>query len=570
MKRTMNKSIIGLFLLGIVLIVGCVSEDDLEVTEYNTISEDNLEPEELVIAAYSALDYRYNTGDFRDLYPFDHAPSNWTTSDIRSGDAYKGGGGTGDNPGGGMHQLETHNLFPSSDNVYNLWRSIYFGLKRVDTGIRFLVNLENGEFENRDIRLGELYTLRAHFYFEAMKNFGSIVWYDETTPVTDLTSIPNTFDEAFIWEKIEADLNRAIGLLPETQPDLGRVNQMVARSYLAKAHLFQEEWQEVIDQTNTVINSGQYRLVEDIERLYSEPGYGNPENIFAIQFSINDGSQYGNLNFGDLLNSPDSPSDNPNHPYLNGDDFHKPSQNLANAYKVGENGLPLFNSYNSSNVDNEDFVDPRLDHTIGRPGITWKDWEPMAQQENWSRDSGTYGLYVRKKNIIYPTSDGLASNPNGFPWALGNLDFPLIKYSDLLLWKAEASIELGDVATGIEIINQIRLRAKNSPYVKDFENPSEDAANYLVEPYPTGMSQEMAIAALRFERRLELANEGHRFFDLVRWGIADSYISEYVAGEQARRPYLAGANLEPHEYYLPIPQVEIDASGGTYTQRSGY
>ncbi len=570
MKRTMNKSIIGLFLLGITLIVGCVSEDDLDVTEYNTISEDNLEPEQLVIAAYSALDYRYNTGEFRDLWPFDHAPSNWPTSDIRSGDAYKGGGGTGDNPGGGMHQLETHNLFPSSDNVYNLWRSIYFGLKRVDTGIRFLVNLEDGEFENRDVRLGELYTLRAHFYFEAMKNFGSIVWYDENTPVTDLTNIPNTFDEAFIWEKIEGDLNRAIGLLPQTQPDLGRVNEMVARSYLAKAHLFQEEWQEVINQTNIVINSGQYSLVEDIERLYSEPGYGNPENIFAIQFSINDGSQYGNLNFGDLLNSPDSPSDNPNHPYLNGDDFHKPSQNLANAFKVGEDGLPLFNSYNSSNVDQEDLVDPRLDHTIGRPGITWKDWEPMAQQENWSRDSGTYGLYVRKKNMIYPTSDGMASNPNGFPWALGNLDFPLIKYSDLLLWKAEASIELGEVATGIEIINQIRLRAKNSPYVKDFENPSEDAANYLIEPYSTTMSQEMAIQALRFERRLELANEGHRFFDLVRWGIADTYISEYVASEQARRPYLTGASLEPHEYYLPIPQVEIDASGGTYTQRSGY
>lgn len=570
MKTIKNNSIIALFLLGMGMIVGCVSEDDLNVKEFNTISEDNLEPEALVIAAYSALDYRFNTGEFRDLWPLDHAPSNWGTSDIRSGDAYKGGGGTGDNPGGGMHQLEIHNLFPSSENVYNLWRSIYFGLKRVDTGIRILVNLEDGEFDKRDLRLGELYTLRAHFYFEAMKNFGSIVWYNENTPVVELTSIPNTFDEAFIWEKIEGDLNKAISLLPDSQSDLGRANAMVARAYLAKAHIFQEEWQDVLTQTNIVINSGQYRLVEDIERLYSEPGYGNPENIFAIQFSINDGSQFGNLNFGDLLNSPDSPSDNPNHPYLNGDDFHKPSQNLANAFKVGDNGLPLFNSFNSAILDNNDLVDPRLDHTIGRPGITWKDWRPMAQQPNWSRDIGTYGLYVRKKNIIYPTSDGLASNPNGFPWALGNLDFPLIKYSDLLLWKAEASIETGAVSTGIEIINNIRLRAKNSPYVKDFENSTKDAANYLINTYSTGMSQEMAIQALRFERRLELANEGHRFFDLVRWGIADTYTSEYISNEQSRRPYLSGANLSPHEYYLPIPQVEIDASGGTYTQRSGY
>ncbi|WP_372920244.1 RagB/SusD family nutrient uptake outer membrane protein [Salegentibacter sp.] len=570
MKTMNNKLKLILPILGLMLIVGCVSEDDLHVQEENTISEENLEPEALVIAAYSALDYRYNTGDFRDLWPFDHAPSNWGTSDIRSGDAYKGGGGTGDNPGGGMHQMETHDLFPSSDNAYNLWRSIYFGVKRVDTALRFLTELEEGEFDQRDVRLGELYVLRAHFYFEAMKNFGSIVWYDENTSVTELKSISNTFDEDFIWGKIEDDLNRAIDLLPESQPDLGRANALVAHAYLAKAHLFQENWQEVIANTNMVINSGQYRLVEDIERLYSEPGYGNPENIFAIQFSINDGSQYGNVNFGDLINSPDSPNDDPNHPYLNGDDFHKPSQNLANAFKVNNDGLPMFNTFNSGNVSEEDFVDPRLDHTIGRPGITWKDWTAMPQQEDWSRDAGTYGLLVRKKNMIYPTSDGMASNPNGFPWALGNLDFPLIKYSDLLLWKAEALIETGDVSQGIEIINEIRLRAKNSPYVKDFENPAEDAANYLINTYPTSLSQEQAIEALRFERRLELANEGHRFYDLVRWEIADSYISEYIASEQARRSYLSGANLEPHEYYLPIPQIEIDASGGVYSQRPGY
>lgn len=570
MKTMNNKLKLILPFIGLMFIAGCVSEDDLHVQEANTISEENLEPEALVIAAYSALDYRYNTGDFRDLWPFDHAPSNWGTSDIRSGDAYKGGGGTGDNPGGGMHQLETHDLFPSSDNVYNLWRSIYFGVKRVDTALRFLTDLEEGEFDQRDVRLGELYVLRAHFYFEAMKNFGSIVWYDEETPVTDLKAIPNTFDEDFIWEKIEGDLTRAIELLPETQPDLGRANSLVAHAYLAKAHLFQENWQEVISHTNVVINSGQYRLVEDIERLYSEPGYGNDENIFAIQFSIEDGSQFGNVNFGDLLNSPDSPSDDPNHPYLNGDDFHKPSQNLANAFKVDENGLPMINTFNAENVDEDDLVDPRLDHTIGRPGITWKDWTAMPQQPDWSRDAGTYGLLVRKKNMIYPTSDGMASNPNGFPWALGNLDFPLIKYSDLLLWKAEALIETGDVAQGIEIINEIRLRAKNSPYVKDFENPAGDAANYFIDTYPTSLSQEEAIEALRFERRLELANEGHRFYDLVRWGIADTYLSNYIASEQARRLYLSGANLEPHEYYLPIPQIEIDASGGVYSQRPGY
>lgn len=560
-----------LFLLITLAIINssCVSEADLEVNEFNIISEENLDPEKLVIAAYSGLDYRFNTGDFRDLWPFDHAPSNWGTCDIRSGDAYKGGGGTGDNPGGGMHQLEIHNIFPSSENAYNLWRSIYYGLKRVDTAIRFIVDLPDGEFDEKDTRLGELYTLRAHFYFEAMKNFGSIVWYDETTQITEINTIPNTFDENFIWEKIEADLTKAIGLLPDIQSDLGRVNAIVAKAYLAKAHLFQQEWSDVITLTNDIVSS-QYGLVSDIEKLYSEPGYGNMENIFAIQFSINDGSQFGNLNFGDLLNSPDSPGDDVNHPYLNGDDFHKPSQNLANAFKVDANGLPLFNSFNNENLQITDKVDPRLDHVIGRPGITWKNWTALPQQESWSRDSGTYGFFVRKKNIIQPTGGGLASNPTGFPWAQGSLDFPLIKYSDALLWRAEALIETNQINDGLNLINEIRSRVLNSPRVKDFNNPAQDAANYNIGLYPMGLSKTEATKALRFERRLELANEGHRFYDLVRWGIAQQYINDYISIEQSRRSYLVGASLEAHELYLPIPQIEIDASGGIYTQRIGY
>jgi hypothetical protein len=172
--------------------------------------------------------------------------------------------------------------------------------------------------------------------------------------------------------------------------------------------------------------------------------------------------------------------------------------------------------------------------------------------------------------MIYPTSDGLASNPTGFPWAQGNLDFPLIKFSDVLLWKAEALIEQGNVESGIGIINQIRLRAKNTPWVKDFNNQSSLAANYKIELYPQGMTQGEAIKALRFERRLELANEGHRFYDLVRWGIAVDYVNNYIQSEQSKRSYYSGASIEPHEVYLPIPQVEIDASGGVYTQRQGY
>jgi hypothetical protein len=314
-------------------------------------------------------------------------------------------------------------------------------------------------------------------------------------------------------------------------------------------------------------------LVDDLEKLYSTPGYGNPENVFAIQYSIDDGSEFGNLDFGSLLNSPDSPSDDPNHPYLNGDDFDKPSQNIVNAFKVDANGLPLLDTYNNSDLEPRDTatpVDPRLDHSIGRPGITWKKWEPMPMQDNWNRDIATYGYYVRKKNQIDPYSDLRASG--GFPWAKGALDWPIIKISDVMLWKAEAAIELNDTETGMTIINQIRNRAKNAPRVYDFNNPSVDAANYSIELYPTiGITQNYARKALRMERRLELHNEGHHFYDLVRWGEAAKWINNYMLTESGKRSYYSGASFTAgRDEYLPIPQIEIDATGGVYKQRAGY
>ena len=553
----------------VALVITSCQEDFLDVAPENVVSEDNLDPEQLVVSAYSSLDYRFNTGEFRDNWPFDHAPSNWGFSDIRSGDAYKGGGGVGDNPGGGMHALEIHQVFPSHENGYNLWRALYFAIFRVNSTITVINN--TADFSNKELRIAELRVLRAHFYFEMMKNFGSFAWIDENTPVDQVASIENSFDPGFLWGKIEEDLNAAIAVFPETQEDMGRANKLVAYAYLAKAKLFQGKWSEVITNADKVI-AGPYRLVDDLEKLYSSPGYGNPENVFAIQYSVNDGSEYGNVNFGDVLNTPDSPADDSNHPYLNGDDFHKPTQNIVNAFKVDSDGLPLLDSYNNSDLafnDTTTPVDPRLDHSIGRPGITWKQWKKMPMQINWNRDVPTYGYFVTKKNQIDPYSDLRSSG--GFPWAKGALDFPIIKLSDVMLWKAEAAIELNDVAVGIAIINQIRTRAKNSPKVYDFNNPAVDAANYSIGLYSADVTQDFARKALRMERRLELHNEGHHFYDLVRWGIAANWLNDYMFKESAKRSYYAGASFTAgRDEYLPIPQIEIDASGGVYKQRTGY
>lgn len=558
-----------LILSGLLIAITSCSEDYLDVLPENVISEENLDLEQLVVSAYSGLDYRFNTGEFRDDWPFDHAPSNWAFSDIRSGDAYKGGGGVGDNPGGGMHALEIHQVFSSSENAYNLWRALYFGIYRINSAI-IAINTA-ADFSNASLRVAELKVLRAHFYFEMMKNFGSFAYIDENTPIDQVASVENSFDTAFLWSKIEADLQAGIDGLPDTQADLGRVNKRVAHAYMSKAKLFQKDWQAAIDHADLVL-AGPYRLVEDLEKLYSSAGYGNDENVFAIQYSVNDGSNFGNLNFGDLLNSPDSPADDTNHPYLNGDDFHKPSQNIVNAFKVNASGLPLLDSYNNADLAATDVttpVDPRLDHSIGRPGITWKKWTAMPQQENWSRDISTYGVYVRKKNQIDPYDTTRPSQ--GFPWAKGALDQAIIKISDVMLWKAEALIELNDIADAMTIINQIRTRAKNSPYVYDFNNTSQNAANYQIGLYPTAVSQQVARKALRMERRLELHNEGHHFYDLVRWGDAANWINDYMFKESSKRLYYSGASFDAgRDEYLPIPQIEIDASGGVYKQRQGY
>jgi starch-binding outer membrane protein, SusD/RagB family len=306
--------------------------------------------------------------------------------------------------------------------------------------------------------------------------------------------------------------------------------------------------------------------------LYSDPGVEHAgENIFAIEASIGGGAE-GNVrfNWGDIWVAPS------NGPYGGGDGFQRPSQNLVNAFKVDANGLPLLDTYNNADLAPTDVttpVDPRLDHTIGRPGIRWKDYTVGPQTIGWARSEGTYGPYVKKKNLIYVNSPFRATATTDFPWAGGALNFPFLKYSEVLLAKAEALIELNqNLDEARNLINQIRSRAANTPKVRSFTNPAVPAANYQVGLYPVaGWTQDYARKALRFERRLELALEGHRYFDLLRWGVAKQVIDQYNATEKAKRPYLAAATFNaPKVEYYPIPQAEIDISRGKLKQDPNY
>ena len=535
------------------------------LTFENLITKDGAEA--LVVAAYSHLDHVRSDAGGPIGGSLTNGVSNWTTSDVRSDDAYKGGGGTGDISE--LNSIELGIIQPTNGIINNKWRALFYGVSRCNKALKVLNQLTDDGFTLRTRRIAEVKVLRGVYYFELKKHFRTYPFIDESIPFGEEGKVPNNLTEQQLWDKVKEDLQAGI-TIPYDGQDAGRVNKYVAYSYLARLAAFRGNWTDVIASANEVINSAKYRLVPNLQDLYSDPLKDRDgEKIFALETSVkNGGTDGGNYNWGDLLTTPPGPA------YGGGDGFHRPSQNLVNAFKVDPvTGLPLLDTYNNSDLASNDVttpIDPRLDHSIGRPGIPWKDFTGGVYGNNWIREGATYGSYSKKKNIILVNSS--LRGPGAFPWAQGALNYPFIKYSEILLLKAEALIETGDLEQAKGLINQIRNRAKNSPAVTQIGS-ALPAANYKIEPYPALPAWDQATArkALRFERRLELCLEGIRFFDLVRWGLASQVKNDYYATEKLKRAYLAtGSHSSPKHDYLPIPQNEIDISRGVYKQDSNY
>ena len=557
--KKINK-LLYIFAIAALLFTSCNEDEFLDAEPKGALNSSQLQTPEgiatLVNSAYAGL-----AQNFTDPNPaFFQPASNWSFCDVRSDDAYKGGGGVGDISE--YHDLELGNIRADNFTLERKWKALYVGISRVNEALGALRDVSLEDVPLRDIHIGELRLIRGHFYFDLMKNFGSYVYIDESISFDEREKVPNTFNVQELWGHIEADFLDAIEKLPEQRELAGQANKFAAHAYLCRTYLFQAKWDEAVIQADAVINSGRYGLFSDFTKLWDVDSEHGPEFIWSIEFSTNDGSASGNINWGNLLNTPRGAA-------YNGDNFHMPSQNLANAYKVDANGLPLFDSFNSSDVTNSDQVDPRLDHTIGRLGIPWKEFKDEVYNETWVRDAGTYGTLGSKKCQIDPTSPYMIK---GWPWGGSPLNWPIIKYSDLILMKAEALIQSNqNLEEARSIINSIRERAQNSPYVKTLDGIS-DAANYKIGLYPSATwTQSYGLQALKFERRLELALEGIRFYDLVRWGDASEVLNTYIQQEASKRTYLNGANfVAGKNEYLPIPQDEIDRSGGIYIQNPAY
>lgn len=566
-----NKIIVAFITSGLLIFGSC--KKALDYTPTGVLSSSDLTSpaavEGLVTAAYAAI----GNGDMiGPIY------SNWAYGSVRSDDAYKGGGGTGDV--GEVDALEHYNLVtPSMGSfVTRTWQNLFKSIGRANVALRAVNSLSETDFPNKKSRLAELRFLRAHSYFTMKLLYKNIPIFDESATSDDILKVSNTLSNEESWNKIAADFQYAIDNLPASQPEIGRANKYAAQAYLAKLRLYQAyeqnathkvvginaaRLQEVVNLTQAVISSGKYSLSKDIADNFLPETENGPESIFAIQFTINDGTTAGRLSYEDGLNYPHGA------PQYGCCGFHAASQNLVNAHTTDANGLPNFNTFNNSIADLKTAtVDPRLDHTVGIDGHPYKYDNTKPFSNSWVRDPGVYG------NFHTMRYQQLASSGSYFklgPFMGTAKNYDILRYDDILLMQAEAYIELGQQDKALPIINQIRTRAAASTgRLKKLDGTFP--SNYNVKPYPAaGWTQDYARQALRFERRLEFATEGPRFFDLVRWGIAEQTLNAYIAVEKTRRTFLATAKFTAgRDEYLPIPQSEITFTNGLYKQNPGY
>jgi len=519
----------------------------------------------MLINAYATLDGRQDQQN--------GGASNWLWGSIRGGDAYKGTEPTDMVDANPVMRFE---LLPSTGQIPNKWSAIWDGVGSANQVLKVLPSATDISAADAKQIEAEAKFIRAFMLFEGKKAFGNIPFLDET--VTDY-KVPNTTDGTNyvnIWPNIEADFQFAYDNLDETRPHKGRANKWAAAAFLAKAYMFQNKFTEAKALFDLIIANGKnsqgvkYDLAANYHANFRVTSENNMETVFSIQASYGDGANT-NGNYDNTLNYPHGGSATTEKPGACCG-FFQPSQNLVNSFRTSAAGLPLPTTYNDLDVTSDEdksstdaftpyagTLDPRLDWTVGRRGIPYYDWG-IHPGRNWIRKVDYGGPYSPKKNTYYKADIGSLAGTVGWGFANNALNYTPMRFADVLLMAAEAEIEVGSLATARTYINRVRTRAAASPVL----NGAVDAANYLVTTYPTDFAtKDEARVAVRFERKLELGMEGHRFFDLVRWGIADVVLNtEYLPKEGARRvESLGGAVFTKGKHeYLPIPESVITAS----------
>ena len=561
------------------LLTSC--NDFIDVTPKGVINEDLAmsQPEEMVTAAYAKL------GDDWYTYPFNL----WPYGDVSSDDAMKGGSGTTDT---NYHPVEVWSSLTAStpDHMDELWYHFYCSISRCNRALVSLANDAAMDATTKAIREGEVRFLRAHFYFKLVQMWNQVPWIDEE--VYSVHSEEQTRNDEFtheeLMQKIVADFKAAYDALPVQQADGGRANKIAAAAYLAKcyltmawgngyedntgiSHINKEYMQKVLEYTAVVQNS-QYGYLEDFGDIFLPEYKNSKESIFAVQHSNyeDDNTRFGRANWSNMLNGCWGI-------WSCGWDFHKPTQNLVNAFKT-KDGLPMFDDYNKvtdypiNGIPTDQKWDPRLFHTVGMPTFPYKYESEFTMTTDNSRTPNTYGYYTSLKEVPQ-RSNGEAYD---YPWQAFPMNDYVLRYTDVMLMRAEALIETGQLNEAKDIINAIRERAKNS--ISKHINYAADQCDIALYPDSYFKDQDTARKCLRWERRLELAMENGRYFDLRRWGIASEVLNAFFETEkdveyngQTYAQYYKDAHYTPGKNeYFPLPYIQLYYVPGLYTQNKGY
>ena len=514
--------------------------------------------------------------------------SNWVWGSIRGGDANKG-----TDPGdfSDINPIQRFETLSTQGVILEKYNGNYEGVARANSVLRLLKTATSEVTEADKARISaEARFLRAHYYFELKRAFGNTPYVDESVDYgTGIEKVKNDTD---LWPKIEADLKFASDNLPEVANATGRANKWAASIYLAKVYLYQKKYAEAKALFDAAIANGKtangkkFGLVAKYADIYRASNDNNEESVFAIQNAANTGSVNNAFPDFDL-----------NYPYNTGPNgpgnccgFFQPSFELGNSFRTDAKGLPLLDgSYNSAaNAVKTDMgvqsdvstytpdagnLDPRIDHSIGRRGIPYLDWQDHPGAA-WIRNQPNGGPYSPKKYTYYKSDKGSLQDNSSWTPGYTALNFTIIRWADVLLMAAECEVEVGDLNKARGYVNQVRARAANpAGFVTKGGAP---AAKYVITTYDSPWTdKESARSAVRFERKLELSGEGIRFYDLVRWGVAEKEVNAYLAyeGGAGRLPNTLGGSkftAGKHEL-LPIPQSQIDLLGAdVIKQNPGY
>ncbi|MBD5175238.1 MAG: RagB/SusD family nutrient uptake outer membrane protein [Bacteroidales bacterium] len=572
---------IALAALGTLALTAC--NDFIDVPPTGVVDGDLAysEPDKMVNAAYASL------GDCWFSYPFNL----WPYGDLGSDDCLKGGGGTTDT---GYHPMEIWSTLTSTPGELDeLWYRLYCNISRCN---RALVALEENGVEvlgaaTASQRVGEVHFLRGHSYFKLLTMFRQIPWVDEEVfkNSTQEETPNNEFTYEQLFDKVINEFELAYNALPmEVTDGGGRANKVAAAAYLAKCYLtlawgdgyeatdgvdfINSEYMKKVDEYTKVVRDSQYGYLEDFGDIFLPEYKNSKESVFAVQTSqyTEDNTRYGRANWSIMLNGCWGM-------WSCGWDFHKPSQNLVNAFKT-QNGLPMFESYTEQDeypvngVATAQKWDPRLFHTVGMPSFPYKYEEEYMMTTDNSRTPNTYGYYTSLKEVPQRSK---GETFDGSWQAFATNDY-VFRYTDVMLMRAEALIELGQLEEARTIINDIRQRAANS--IDKHIDYAADFCEIALYPSSYFSTKESARECLRWERRLEMAMESSRYFDLRRWGIASTTLNAYFEYEKNSAydgvqygqyyqdaHYTAGKN----EFY-PIPYNQLYYVPGLYVQNKGY